>query len=30
MNQTPPNSFRTGPDERGRFGNFGGRPFTNN
>ncbi|HUS52714.1 MAG TPA: tryptophan synthase subunit beta [Thermohalobaculum sp.] len=25
MNQTPPNSFRTGPDERGRFGNFGGR-----
>jgi tryptophan synthase beta chain len=25
MSQTPPNSFRTGPDERGRFGNFGGR-----
>ena len=20
-----PNSFRTGPDEHGRFGNFGGR-----
>ncbi|MCL5776602.1 tryptophan synthase subunit beta [Limibaculum sp. FT325] len=25
MNDTPPNSFRTGPDERGRFGIFGGR-----
>jgi len=25
MNQTTPNSFRTGPDERGRFGQFGGR-----
>jgi len=25
MNDTPPNSFRTGPDERGRFGQFGGR-----
>ncbi|PIE15418.1 MAG: tryptophan synthase subunit beta [Rhodobacterales bacterium] len=22
---TPPNSYKTGPDERGRFGNFGGR-----
>ena len=25
MNQQTPNSFRTGPDERGRFGLFGGR-----
>ena len=25
MNDTAPNSFRTGPDERGRFGDFGGR-----
>ena len=25
MNETTPNSFRTGPDERGRFGIFGGR-----
>jgi tryptophan synthase beta chain len=25
MNQSQPNSFRTGPDERGRFGEFGGR-----
>jgi len=25
MNETAPNSFRTGPDERGRFGLFGGR-----
>jgi len=25
MNDTPPNSFRTGPDERGGFGMFGGR-----
>jgi tryptophan synthase beta chain len=25
MTQGMPNSFRTGPDERGRFGNFGGR-----
>ena len=25
MNQQQPNSFRTGPDERGRFGDFGGR-----
>lgn len=26
MNQTPePNSFRSGPDEDGRFGIFGGR-----
>ncbi|HSF95507.1 MAG TPA: pyridoxal-phosphate dependent enzyme, partial [Thermohalobaculum sp.] len=25
MTATPPNSFRTGPDERGRFGQFGGR-----
>jgi tryptophan synthase beta chain len=25
MNQGKPNSFRTGPDERGRFGQFGGR-----
>jgi tryptophan synthase beta chain len=25
MNQQKPNSFRTGPDERGRFGDFGGR-----
>ncbi|PWB84490.1 MAG: tryptophan synthase subunit beta [Methylocystaceae bacterium] len=25
MNQQPPNSFRTGPDENGRFGIFGGR-----
>ncbi len=25
MNDTTPNSFRTGPDERGRFGDFGGR-----
>jgi tryptophan synthase beta chain len=25
MNQSQPNSFRTGPDERGRFGDFGGR-----
>ncbi|MBV7266812.1 tryptophan synthase subunit beta [Erythrobacter ani] len=25
MNKTPPNSFRTQPDERGHFGEFGGR-----
>ncbi len=25
MQQDTPNSFRTGPDERGRFGDFGGR-----
>jgi tryptophan synthase beta chain len=25
MTQQKPNSFRTGPDERGRFGDFGGR-----
>jgi tryptophan synthase beta chain len=25
MNPSLPNSFRTGPDERGHFGNFGGR-----
>ncbi len=25
MNQDKPNSYRTGPDERGRFGQFGGR-----
>jgi len=25
MNDTTPNSYRTGPDERGRFGIFGGR-----
>ncbi len=25
MNAPQPNSFRTGPDERGRFGDFGGR-----
>ncbi|MFO1142136.1 MAG: tryptophan synthase subunit beta [Amaricoccus sp.] len=25
MTQQQPNSFRTGPDERGRFGDFGGR-----
>ena len=25
MNQQQPNSFRSGPDERGRFGDFGGR-----
>ena len=25
MTITQPNSFRTGPDERGRFGDFGGR-----
>ena len=25
MNLQQPNSFRTGPDERGRFGDFGGR-----
>ncbi|MEM6354906.1 MAG: tryptophan synthase subunit beta [Pseudomonadota bacterium] len=25
MNETAPNSFRTGPDEKGRFGFFGGR-----
>ncbi|MGF1502405.1 MAG: tryptophan synthase subunit beta [Paracoccaceae bacterium] len=25
MNETAPNSFRTGPDENGRFGIFGGR-----
>jgi tryptophan synthase beta chain len=25
MNETAPNSFRTGPDDRGRFGLFGGR-----
>ncbi|MEM1344913.1 MAG: tryptophan synthase subunit beta [Pseudomonadota bacterium] len=25
MNETLPNSFRTGPDEQGRFGQFGGR-----
>ncbi|MEM6971522.1 MAG: tryptophan synthase subunit beta [Pseudomonadota bacterium] len=25
MNETVPNSFRTGPDEKGRFGLFGGR-----
>jgi tryptophan synthase beta chain len=25
MNNTTPNSYRTGPDERGRFGDFGGR-----
>src|SRR6266478_5700609 len=25
MNPNLPNSFRTGPDERGHFGNFGGR-----
>jgi tryptophan synthase beta chain len=25
MNETLPNSFRTGPDENGRFGDFGGR-----
>ncbi|MEM9044009.1 MAG: tryptophan synthase subunit beta [Pseudomonadota bacterium] len=25
MNEATPNSFRTGPDERGRFGQFGGR-----
>ncbi|MEO1471114.1 MAG: tryptophan synthase subunit beta [Pseudomonadota bacterium] len=25
MNETAPNSFRTGPDEQGRFGLFGGR-----
>jgi tryptophan synthase beta chain len=25
MNQDTPNSYRTGPDERGRFGDFGGR-----
>ncbi|MEO0427810.1 MAG: tryptophan synthase subunit beta [Pseudomonadota bacterium] len=25
MNETAPNSFRTGPDEKGRFGLFGGR-----
>jgi tryptophan synthase beta chain len=25
MNDTTPNSYRTGPDEQGRFGDFGGR-----
>src|SRR5690348_12328550 len=25
MNQARPNSFRSGPDERGHFGDFGGR-----
>ena len=25
MNPSLPNSFRSGPDERGHFGNFGGR-----
>ncbi|HRX36811.1 MAG TPA: tryptophan synthase subunit beta, partial [Aestuariivirga sp.] len=25
MNVTPPNSFRTGPDENGLFGIYGGR-----
>ena len=25
MNQRLPNSFRSGPDEQGHFGNFGGR-----
>ena len=25
MNDTPPNSFRTQPDERGHFGDYGGR-----
>ncbi|MHA1528544.1 MAG: tryptophan synthase subunit beta, partial [Alphaproteobacteria bacterium] len=25
MSHDTPNSFRTGPDERGRFGDFGGR-----
>ncbi|MFN6955373.1 MAG: tryptophan synthase subunit beta, partial [Acetobacteraceae bacterium] len=25
MNQTIPNSLRSGPDARGRFGGFGGR-----
>ena len=25
MQHAPPNSYRTGPDERGHFGNFGGR-----
>ena len=25
MNPALPNSFRSGPDERGHFGNFGGR-----
>ena len=25
MTEHKPNSFRTGPDERGRFGDFGGR-----
>ena len=25
MNQNLPNSFRSGPDERGHFGIFGGR-----
>jgi tryptophan synthase beta chain len=25
MNPNLPNSFRSGPDERGHFGNFGGR-----
>ena len=25
MNLQKPNSFRIGPDERGRFGDFGGR-----
>jgi len=25
MNQRLPNSFRSGPDEHGHFGNFGGR-----
>ncbi|MEM7745450.1 MAG: tryptophan synthase subunit beta, partial [Pseudomonadota bacterium] len=25
MNDATPNSFRTGPDEKGRFGDFGGR-----
>jgi tryptophan synthase beta chain len=25
MNDSTPNSYRTGPDERGRFGDFGGR-----
>ena len=25
MNPNLPNSFRTGPDETGHFGNFGGR-----
>ena len=25
MNDQAPNSFRTGPDDKGRFGQFGGR-----